>query len=164
MIIGQIKNGIVIDHISAGKGMYIYNVLGLDKLDCTVAMIKNADSTKMGKKDIIKIGEIIELDFDLLGFIDHGITVNMIEDGKLKIKAFYPMNLMQKLSLQKEYVEDWKQLVESVMIDWNYDGAVMTPAVTDVPSKDEFVAGEYTVPSDAGVSNFLKKFLGGKKK
>lgn len=74
-----------------------------------------------------------------------------IEDGKLKIKAFYPMNLMQKLSLQKEYVEDWKQLVESVMIDWNYDGAVMTPAVTDVPSKDEFVAGEYAVPSDAGV-------------
>ena len=75
----------------------------------------------------------------------------VIEDGKLKIKAFYPMNLMQKLSLQKEYVEDWKQLVESVMIDWNYDGAVMTPAVTDVPSKDEFVAGEYTVPSDAGI-------------
>lgn len=75
----------------------------------------------------------------------------VIEDGKLKIKAFYPMNLMQKLSIQKEYVEDWKQLVESVMIDWNYDGAVMTPAVTDVPSKDEFVAGEYTVPSDAGV-------------
>ena len=75
----------------------------------------------------------------------------VIEDGKLKIKAFYPMNLMQKLSLQKEYVEDWKQLVESVMIDWNYDGAVMTPAVTDIPSKDEFVAGEYAVPSDAGV-------------
>lgn len=75
----------------------------------------------------------------------------VIEDGKLKIKAFYPMNLMQKLSLQKEYVEDWKQLVESVMIDWNYDGAVMTPAVTDVPSKDEFVSGEYTVPSDAGI-------------
>ena len=75
----------------------------------------------------------------------------VIEDGKLKIKAFYPMNLMQKLSLQKEHVEDWNQLVESVMIDWNYDGAVMTPAVTDVPSKDEFVAGEYTVPSDTGV-------------
>ena len=75
----------------------------------------------------------------------------VIEAGELKIKAFYPMNLMQKLSLQKEYVEEWKQLVESVMIDWNYDGAVMTPAVTDVPSKDEFVAGEYTVPSDAGI-------------
>ncbi len=83
MIIGQIKNGIVIDHISAGKGMYIYNILGLHKLDCTVAMIKNADSTKMGKKDIIKIGERIDLDFELLGFIDPGITVNIIEDGKL---------------------------------------------------------------------------------
>ena len=75
----------------------------------------------------------------------------VVEDGKLIIKSFYPMNLMQKLSLQKEYVEDWKQLVESVMIDWNYDGAVMTPAVTDVPGKDEFVAGVYTVPKDAGV-------------
>lgn len=75
----------------------------------------------------------------------------VIEDGKLKIKAFYPMNLMQKLSLQKEYVENWKQLVESVMIDWNYDGAVMTPTVTDIPTKDEFVAGEYIVPKDAGV-------------
>ena len=83
MIIGQLKNGIVIDHISAGKGLYIYNALELAKLDCTVAMIKNADSTKMGKKDIIKIGEIIDLDFDLLGFLDPGITVNVIEDGKL---------------------------------------------------------------------------------
>ena len=83
MILGQLKNGIVIDHISAGKGIYIYNILGLAKLECTVAMIKNADSTKMGKKDIIKIGEIIDLDFDLLGFIDPGITVNVIEDGKL---------------------------------------------------------------------------------
>ena len=83
MIIGQLKNGIVIDHISAGKGIYIYNILGLERLEGTVAMIKNADSTKMGKKDIIKIGEIIDLDFDLLGFIDPGITVNIIEDGKL---------------------------------------------------------------------------------
>lgn len=83
MIIGQLKNGIVIDHISAGKGIYIYNILGLEKLDATVALIKSADSTKMGKKDIIKIGEIIDLDFALLGFIDPGITVNIIEDGKL---------------------------------------------------------------------------------
>ncbi len=83
MIIGQLKNGIVIDHISAGKGIYIYNILGLEKLGGTVAVIKNADSTKMGKKDIIKIGEIIDLDFELLGFIDPGITVNIIEDGKL---------------------------------------------------------------------------------
>ena len=83
MIIGQIKDGIVLDHITAGRGMEIYKVLGLDKLDCTVAMIKNADSVKKGKKDIIKVGQVIDLDFDVLGYIDPGITVNIIEDGKL---------------------------------------------------------------------------------
>lgn len=72
------------------------------------------------------------------------------EDNKLVIRSFYPMNLMQKLSLQKEYVEDWKQLVESIMIDWNYDGVVMQPAVTDVPDKKEFVTGVYDIPEDAG--------------
>ena len=83
MIIGQIKDGIVLDHISAGRGTEIYKVLGLDKLDCTVAMIKNADSVKKGKKDIIKVGQVIDLDFDVLGYIDPGITVNIIQDGKL---------------------------------------------------------------------------------
>ena len=83
MIIGQIKNGIVLDHITAGRGMDIYKILGLDELDCTVAMIKNAESEKMEKKDIIKIGRVIDLDFDVLGYIDPGITVNIIEDGKL---------------------------------------------------------------------------------
>lgn len=83
MIIGQIKDGIVLDHITAGKGMEIYHILGLDERQCTVAMIQNADSVKMGKKDIIKIGEVIELDFDVLGYIDPGITVNIIRDGKL---------------------------------------------------------------------------------
>ena len=68
------------------------------------------------------------------------------EGGKLVIRAFYPMNLMQKLSLQKEYVEDWRQLVDSVMIDWNYDGVVMQPAVTDVPGKSELVKGIYDIP------------------
>ena len=63
------------------------------------------------------------------------------EGNKLVIRAFYPMNLMQKLSLQKEYVEDWRQLVESIMIDWNYDGVVMQPTVTDVPDKKEIVSG-----------------------
>lgn len=72
------------------------------------------------------------------------------EGNKLVIRSFYPMNLMQKLSLQKEYVEDWKQLVESIMIDWNYDGVVMQPTVTDVPDKKEFVAGIYDIPEDAG--------------
>ena len=72
------------------------------------------------------------------------------EGNKLVIRSFYPMNLMQKLSLQKEYVEDWKQLVESIMIDWNYDGVVMQPMVTDVPDKKKFVAGIYDIPEDAG--------------
>lgn len=72
------------------------------------------------------------------------------EGNKLVIRAFYPMNLMQKLSLQKEYVEDWRQLVESIMIDWNYDGVVMQPAVTDVPDKKEIVNGIYDIPEDAG--------------
>lgn len=83
MIIGQIKDGIVLDHITAGRGMDIYKILGLGELDCTVAMIKNAESTKMGRKDIIKVGQVIDLDFDILGYIDPGITVNVIEDGKL---------------------------------------------------------------------------------
>ena len=83
MIIGQIKDGIVLDHITAGKSMEIYNVLKLGKLDCNVAMIQNAQSTKMGKKDIIKIGTMMDLDLDVLGYIDPGITVNVIRDGKI---------------------------------------------------------------------------------
>lgn len=72
------------------------------------------------------------------------------EGNKLVVRAFYPMNLMQKLSLQKEYVEDWRQLVDSIMIDWNYDGVVMQPAVTDVPGKDAMVKGVYDIPKDSG--------------
>jgi len=90
MTIDSIKNGVVIDHIKAGKGMYLYEVLGLEKLDCQVAIIKNADSKKLGKKDIIKIDSLIDVDFDVLGYVDSGITVNIIKDGKL----------MEKLSLQ----------------------------------------------------------------
>ena len=80
MIIGEIKEGIVLDHITAGKSMEIYNVLHLGQLDCTVAMIKNADSPKLGKKDIIKISTVLDLDLDVLGYIDPGITVNVIRD------------------------------------------------------------------------------------
>ena len=83
MIIGQIKDGIVLDHITAGRCMDIYNILKLGEMECTVAMIKNADSKKMGKKDIIKIFESIEIDLDILGYIDPGVTVNIIRDGKL---------------------------------------------------------------------------------
>ena len=84
MIIGQIKDGIVLDHITAGHSMEIYNVLKLDKLDCTVALIKNADSHKMGKKDIIKISTLLDLDLDVLGYLDPGITVNIVRDGKVE--------------------------------------------------------------------------------
>ena len=72
------------------------------------------------------------------------------EGDNLVIRSFYPMNLLQKLSLQKESVDEWRQLVESIMIDWNYDGVVMQPSVTDVPSKDEMVQGVYHIPENAG--------------
>ena len=71
------------------------------------------------------------------------------EDNKVVIKEFYPMNLLQKLSMQKELVEDWRQLVESVYIDWNYDGETMRPAVCDIPGKDELVSGVYEIPASA---------------
>ena len=83
MNIDSIHNGIVIDHITAGCGMKLYDLLGLGELDCSVAIIKNVVSGKMGKKDIIKIGQIIDLDFAVLGYLDPGITVNIIQDGKL---------------------------------------------------------------------------------
>ena len=82
MIIDSIKNGIVIDHITAGKGMELYNILGLGELDCSVALLKNVVSTKHGRKDIIKIDGIMELDWDLVGFVDPNITVNVIRDGE----------------------------------------------------------------------------------
>lgn len=71
------------------------------------------------------------------------------EDDKLIIKEFYPMNLLQKLSLQKEHVDNWKQLVESVMIDWNYDGAVMEASEIDIPQMDDMIKGEYKIPQEA---------------
>jgi aspartate carbamoyltransferase regulatory subunit len=82
--VGAINNGIVLDHIQAGMSMTIYRDLNLNKLDCVVAIIKNARSNKMGKKDIIKVECAIDmLDLDILGFIDPSITVNVIEDGKI---------------------------------------------------------------------------------
>lgn len=83
MNIDSILNGYVIDHIRAGKSMEIYRYLGLDDLDCSVAIIKNAKSQNMGKKDIIKIDQEIPLDVNLLAYIDPGVTVNVIRDGKL---------------------------------------------------------------------------------
>jgi len=82
--IGGLKEGIVLDHIEAGKSLEIYYNLGLDKLDCQVAIIKNAKSNKMGKKDIIKIeGGMDHINLEILGYIDHNITVNIICDNKI---------------------------------------------------------------------------------
>lgn len=83
MEVTPLVNGIVLDHINAGLGIELYNILKLGELTCPVALILNADSKKLGKKDIIKIGEVIDLDFTVLGYIDPGITVNVIRDGKV---------------------------------------------------------------------------------
>ena len=95
MNIDSIVNGIVIDHITAGKGKEIYNLLHLSSLDCMVALINNASSEKMGRKDIIKIAESIELDTDALGYVDPGVTVSIISDGKTieKKKLDLPLEL-----------------------------------------------------------------------
>ena len=93
--VGELNEGFVLDHIEAGKAMMIYNYLGLDKLDCQVAIIKNARSGKMGKKDIIKIeGGLDLVDLDVLGFVDHNITVNIIKNGEIVDK--------KRLSLPKQ--------------------------------------------------------------
>ena len=86
MNIDGVKNGIVLDHIQAGKSMMIYELLGLDKVDNCVAVIQNASSEKYGKKDIIKIDDRIDIDLDVLGYIDSNITVNLVKDGKLEKK------------------------------------------------------------------------------
>lgn len=96
MNIDSIKNGIVIDHIIAGKGMEVYRLLGLDRLDCQIAIIKNAASRKMGKKDIIKIAADIPVDTQVLGYIAPGVTVDVIRDGILVEKK--KMSLPEKLT------------------------------------------------------------------
>lgn len=90
MMVNPIQNGIVLDHITAGHAMDIYRVLQLDKLGCTVAVIVNATSKKMGRKDVLKIYDVIDLNFDVLGYLDPGITVSIIERG----------NVAQRLKLE----------------------------------------------------------------
>ena len=83
MNIDGVNTGIVLDHIDAGKSLKIYQLLNLEELECSVAIIQNAKSAKYGKKDIIKIDQLIDLDFDILGYVDPNITVNIVKDGKL---------------------------------------------------------------------------------
>ena len=91
MNIDSIQNGVVIDHITAGNGMRLYSLLGLDSLDVSVAIIKNVVSRKMGKKDIIKIDADIPVDFQVIGYVDPGATLNVIRDGQLVSKQTVEM-------------------------------------------------------------------------
>jgi aspartate carbamoyltransferase regulatory subunit len=96
MIIDAITNGIVIDHITAGKSMELYEILGLGKLDCSVALLRNVQSGKLGKKDIIKIDTVLDLEWDAIGYVDPGITVNIIRGGQLIEKR--QLKLPEKLT------------------------------------------------------------------
>ena len=95
MNIDSIQNGIVLDHIKAGKSLQIYQDLHLDKLNCSVAIIKNVKSQKMGRKDIVKIDQDININLDVLGYIDPDVSVNIIKDGKLvrKRRSSFPRSL-----------------------------------------------------------------------
>ena len=86
MNIDGLTNGIVLDHITAGKGMRIYEMLKLDKLDCTVAIIQNATSSKKGRKDIIKIDTLIDLNYDMIAYVDSKVTIDIIKNGKVSEK------------------------------------------------------------------------------
>lgn len=88
MNVDEIMNGIVIDHIKAGKSMELYKALNLDEMECCVAIIKNVPSEKMGKKDIIKVDEFLDVDLNALGYIDPNITVNIIKDG-IRVKKYH---------------------------------------------------------------------------
>ena len=103
MNIDSINNGIVLDHIHAGKAMDIYNYLKLEDLDCSVAIIKNVRSKKSGKKDIIKIDNDIDVDMDVLGYIDPNITANIIKDGKI---------------IEKRHMELPKRIVNIIKCFW----------------------------------------------
>ena len=95
MKVGAIHNGVVIDHITAGKGMDLYHFLNLDHVDAPIALIKNAPSEKMGKKDIIKIDAELKLDLDALGYIDPNVTINVVKNG-VRVDKFHPQ-LPEKL-------------------------------------------------------------------
>jgi len=123
-----------------------------------VCMGHEPDLAATLKAEVEKLGARVEVEIKDILRDKSGLTfkrdseAKVVRKGKkLVIKNFYPMNLLEKLSLEKTNVEDWRELVDSVMIDFNYDGAVLTPTVTDVPEKNEMVKGEYEIPADAGV-------------
>lgn len=110
-----------------------------------------AEFKKQGFNINVEVYDILRKDRELE--FKHPSEANIVKEGnKLVIKDFFPMNLLQKLSIQKENVENWKELVESVKIDWNFDGAVFQPSVTDYPeNKKDVVSGVYEIPADASI-------------
>lgn len=114
------------------------------------AILENESGYKMK----VEVVDILRDKSDLTFKYDSEASIE-VKNGKLVIEAFYPRNLLQKLSQQKDDVTEWREMVESIMIDWNFDGAVMEPIVIDIPAKDEFVAGEYEIP--AGANNIKVK-------
>lgn len=142
-----------------------YQLFDSRKTNCPSAPVENITLVCMGHEPDLKaaleqeLGEY-RVDIQVMDVLRDRTDLQLkreaeadieIDNGKLIIKSFYPMNLLQKLSLEKESVDDWRELVESVLIDWNYDGAVMEPTVIDIPRKKEgLVSGLYDVPESAG--------------
>ena len=120
--IDSIENGIVIDHITAGRGMRVYELLELDRLDTAVAIIKNAKSEKLGRKDIIKIEGVTDVDLDVLGFIDDGATVCTSRDGKLvsKTKPVLPQRLVNVIRCRNPRCVTTVEQVDQIFL--LYDG------------------------------------------
>lgn len=119
MNVDSIKNGIVIDHITAGKAMRLYNLLGLDKLDCSVAVIQNAPSELMGKKDIIKIDSRFDVDLNVIGFVSPNVTVNVIENGHITEKKHIdlPQRLVNIISCKNpRCITSTEQEIEHIFI------------------------------------------------
>ena len=131
MILNTIKNGVVLDHIQAGGAMKIYKALNLDKLECQVAIIKNADSVKMGRKDILKICEPIDINLDVLGYLDPGVTVSIIKDGavaerkhltkknKTTLKGFRKSNLFKVKTPSEKRAAKFKQPTAHIVYHHN---------------------------------------------
>lgn len=141
MNIDSITNGVVLDHIRAGKSMEIYNYLRLDELDCSVAIIKNVRSEKKGVKDIIKIDSPVDIDLDVLGYIDPDITVNIIKDGVLVEKK--PLQLPQKLvniikCKNPRCITMSEEQLDAIFVLSNADKHTYRCAYCDTPSDKKF--------------------------
>ena len=140
MNIDGILNGYVIDHITAGKAMLIYRHLRLDKLDCSVAIIKNAKSRRLGRKDIIKIDELIPIDLEILGYIDPSVTVNVIRDGALADKKHLalPERVVNVIRCKNpRCITQIEQEIEHVFVLADREKGVYRCHYCEVPHKSE---------------------------